>query len=118
VDVLERELETLEASLADRVVSLSQLEAELAEARSEHRAVTALGADRPDPPVEPTITSHLRFVLRSGGYTVTPCDGAPPEPGQRIEVDGEQFTVAKVGPSPMVGDQRSCAYLLLDVAGT
>jgi hypothetical protein len=117
VEALERELETLEASLADRVVSLSKLEAELAEARSEHRAVSALGAV-PHPPVEPTSSSHLRFVLGSGGYTVTPFDGAPPEPGERVEVDGNPFIVAKVAPSPLARDPRLCAYLLQDLPDT
>ena len=48
----------------------------------------------------------FRFVLRSGGYTVTPFDGEPPEPGQLVEIDGERFTVAKVGPSPLARDPR------------
>ena len=62
--------------------------------------------------------THLRFVLRAGGYTVTQCEGEPPEIGQLVELDGERFIVAKTGPSPFPYDRRPCAYLLVDVGPT
>ncbi len=116
VETLERELGTLEPALAERVVRLSELEAELAEARSEHEEVKAVGTDPPMRSAELSSRGHLRFVLRVGGYTMTECDGEPPQPGQPIELDGQRFTVAKVGPSPLPRDLRPCAYLMVENA--
>lgn len=116
VEGLERELETLEAALAERVVSLSELEHKLARARSEHEETNAVAAEpayRSAEP-EPLSTTHLRFVLRSGGYTVSECDGEPPQPGQVVDFEGQRFTVAKVAPSPLPRDHRPCVYLLVE----
>jgi hypothetical protein len=114
-EALERELETLEAGLARSVAGLSDLEAAVSQVRSEHDEVTAtLAAERPSVSVEVSDWGHLRFILRAGGYTVTSCDGDPPLPGQLIELDGERFTVAKIGRSPFPSDSRPCAYLLVE----
>jgi len=111
---LERELETLEAALAERVVSLSDLEHKLAEARSEHEEASAAAAEPPSRSAEQLNPTHLRFVLRSGGYTVTESDGQPPRPGEVVEFEGQRFTVAKVAPSPLPRDLRPCVYLLVE----
>ena len=117
VETLEQELETLEAALARRVAGLSELEATVSQVRSEHEEVataTAIATDRPYLPAGSPSLGHLRFVLRAGSYTVSPSDGEPPEPGQRVEVDGERFFVAKIGRSPFPSDPRPCAYLLVE----
>ena len=115
VETLEQELETLEAALARRVAGLSELEATVSQVRSEHEEVrAAVVADHPYSPAGSSSLGHLRFVLRAGSYTVSPSDGEPPEPGQRVEVDGERFFVAKIGLSPFPSDPRPCAYLLVE----
>ncbi len=114
-EALERERRNLEAALSQRVAGLSALETKLARARSEHEDAKAV---EPDPPYRAAATSsstHLRFVVRAGGYTVSECDGELPRVGQVIEVDGERFVVSKTGPSPLPSDPRSCAYLLVEL---
>ena len=115
VETLEQELETLEAALARRVAGLSAIEANLAQVRSEHEDVKTVAPDRPYLGAESASLTHLRFVLRAGGYTVTECEGELPDIGQSVELDGERFIVAKTGPSPFPYDRRACAYLLVDV---
>jgi len=112
VETLERELDTIGAALAQRVGRLAQLEAELVQAGVELAPQKTEAVEVPYPSEEPRGSSHLRFVLRAGGYTVSDCDGAPPKPGEIIEIDGERFAVAKIGRSPFPGDRRPCAYLL------
>ena len=117
VETLEQELETLEAALARRVAGLSELEATVSQVRSEHEDVrAAIATDHPNIAAESSSLGHLRFVLRAGSYTVLPCDGEPPVPGQLVELDGERFIVAKIGRSPLPSDPRPCAYLFLEAA--
>jgi hypothetical protein len=33
------------------------------------------------------------------------------ERGSAVEIEGDSYVVAKVGPSPLPGDARRCAYL-------
>jgi hypothetical protein len=55
---------------------------------------------------------HLLFVWTPGGYTLHERDGDPPGVGEEIEIDGRSERVTKVGPSPLPGDGRPCAFLL------
>jgi hypothetical protein len=54
---------------------------------------------------------HLRFVWTTQGYQLREREGDVPEVGSDVEEDGASFRVAKVGPSPLPGDTRLCAYL-------
>ena len=54
---------------------------------------------------------HLLFVWTTRGYELRERDGDPPEPGSTVEEDGRSLHVAKVGPSPLPGDPRPCAYV-------
>ena len=55
---------------------------------------------------------HLLFVWKPTGYELHEAPGEVPEPGTRLEPDGETtYVVSKVGPSPRPGDSRRCAYL-------
>jgi hypothetical protein len=84
--------------------------------------VRADAAHRPS--VEPTasehvesaelsIPSHLAFISSSQGYALAELDGPPPDLGQEIELPEQpgSFHVAKLGPSPLPNDPRTCAYL-------
>jgi hypothetical protein len=54
---------------------------------------------------------HLLFVWRPTGYVLEERDGDPPVVGAEVELDGDRQRVSKVGPSPLPGDPRLCAYL-------
>lgn len=54
---------------------------------------------------------HLLFVWKPSGYELVEQDGAAPMVGDAVELDGQQLRVIKLGPSPLPGDKRACAYL-------
>jgi hypothetical protein len=54
---------------------------------------------------------HLLFVWKTSGYELREQDGEVPSVGAEVELDGEALVVTKVGPSPLPGDARPCAYL-------
>ena len=55
---------------------------------------------------------HLLFVWKPSGYELRERDGEPPNVGDDVEEDDGRFRVNKVGPSPLPGDDRRCAYLV------
>ncbi|HLX31396.1 MAG TPA: hypothetical protein VKR79_01380 [Gaiellaceae bacterium] len=54
---------------------------------------------------------HLLFVWKPSGYELVEQDGEAPAVGSEVELDGVQFEVTKLAPSPLPGDKRACAYL-------
>ena len=54
---------------------------------------------------------HLLFVWKASGYELRERDGDAPAPGAQVEEDDSRYVVAKLGPSPLPGDDRVCAYL-------
>ena len=58
---------------------------------------------------------HLLFVWSPAGYELLSRAGAPPRLGDEVGVSGGPRVVTKVGPSPLPGDRRLCAFL--DAAG-
>jgi hypothetical protein len=60
------------------------------------------------------VTAHLLFVPTPERYLLVEREGAPPEPGDELELpeaDG-LFVVGKLGPAPFPGEARPCAFLL------
>jgi len=59
-------------------------------------------------------SSHLLFVPTPARYLLVERDGAPPEPGSRLDVADAPgpFVVTKVGAAPFPGESRPCAFLL------
>ena len=57
-------------------------------------------------------TSHLLFVPTPARYLLVEREGAPPEPGARLELEQGAFAVAKLGDAPFPGEDRPCAFLL------
>ena len=55
---------------------------------------------------------HLLFVWKPSGYELVEQQGDAPAVGAEVELDGSTLRVTKVGPSPLPGDRRSCAYLV------
>jgi hypothetical protein len=108
-------------SRLDRIhVELERLSRELAMAEDRSDG----DASRPEPvvdspvestaQVEPAISAHLLFVPRPSGYALLAQSGPLPAPGAKIALEelGDAFVVAKLGPAPLPGDTRRCAYLL------
>jgi len=58
-------------------------------------------------------SAHLLFVPTPERYLVLERDGAPPAPGDELELDDAQarLVVTKIGRSPYPDDRRPCAYL-------
>jgi len=54
-----------------------------------------------------TRRGYLLFVWSPTGYTLRDRDGEVPHVGDEVE---EGLVVTKVGPSPVPGDTRLCAY--------
>jgi hypothetical protein len=55
---------------------------------------------------------HLLFVWKPSGYELVERDGEPPAVGSSIDLGDRSEHVTKIGPSPLPGDRRPCAYLL------
>jgi hypothetical protein len=54
---------------------------------------------------------YLLFVWTPAGYEVQEAEGEVPSVGSEVEADGRTMRVAKIGASPLPGDDRPCAYL-------
>lgn len=54
---------------------------------------------------------YLVFVWKTSGYELAEREGEPPSPGSEVEESETRYVVSKVGPSPLPGDKRACAYL-------
>ncbi len=57
-------------------------------------------------------SSHLLFVPTPAQYLLVERDGAPPQPGARLELEQGAFAVTKLGGAPFPGEDRPCAFLL------
>jgi hypothetical protein len=57
--------------------------------------------------------TYLLFVWTPNGYELREQQGELPEPGAEIEVGEQRLRVTKIAPSPLPGDSRLCAYLML-----
>ncbi len=57
--------------------------------------------------------TYLLFVWTPNGYELREQQGELPETGGEIEVGEQRLRVAKIAPSPLPGDSRLCAYVML-----
>ena len=55
--------------------------------------------------------NYLAFVWTPAGYELHEQRGELPSVGSTVESNGKRWTVFKVAPSPLPGDNRPCAYL-------
>ena len=58
-------------------------------------------------------SGHLLFVWSPAGWKLQQRDGEPPAVGETVEADETVLRVSKLGPSPLPGDRRRCAYTQL-----
>ena len=56
---------------------------------------------------------HLLFVWSSNGWTLQQRDGDVPAVGSTVEANETLLRISKIGPSPLPGDHRLCAYTQL-----
>jgi hypothetical protein len=54
---------------------------------------------------------HVLFVWSPSGYALLSRAGEPPPVGSEVGISGGSRVVTKIGPSPLPGDRRPCAYL-------
>jgi hypothetical protein len=53
---------------------------------------------------------HLLLIWSPSGYTLREAEGEPPPLGHEFDDDGRTLVVTKIGPSPLPGDSRPCAF--------
>jgi hypothetical protein len=58
-----------------------------------------------------SVDGWVAFLGLPEGYRLVERDGAAPARGDRVEVEGTAFRVLRLGPSPLPGDRRRCAFL-------
>jgi len=112
------EARSLREQLAARERRLAESVAEIAMMNREHRALLQLverqfqleesATSVPETKAE---ASHVLFVPTATGYTLVEQDGGAPEAGDVVELDTGRFVVRRLGPSPLPGPRRRCAYL-------
>ena len=56
-------------------------------------------------------TPRLAFVPGTA-YRLVELDDTASISGRAIEIEGERYEIARIGPSPLPGDDRRCAYLV------
>lgn len=108
VELRRAALERREQTLAAREERVSAIEAR----QAEPDAVSVSG----DRPAEPVAGVELAFVPEDA-YRLVTLEHAELERGSTLEVDGKQYVVARIGPSPLHGDRRRCAYLVQGARG-
>jgi hypothetical protein len=57
-------------------------------------------------------SGYLLFVWSPAGWTMQERDGEAPPPGSTVEDGDRLLRVSRLGPSPLPGDRRRCAYTL------
>lgn len=57
--------------------------------------------------------SYLLFVWSASGWTLQERSGEPPSVGSKVAEGERLLKVSKIGPSPLPGDRRPCAYTQL-----
>jgi hypothetical protein len=68
-------------------------------------------APEPDVAPPPVQAGHVLFVSAPDGYRLFQRDGPPPDRGAALALDDSIFRVLRLGPSPLPGDRRRCAFV-------
>lgn len=136
LEARESDLTRLVRELAEREARLREEEDDLARRRSElgavelkraavdqREAALALREARVaaieertgngDAESPPDVRPHQLLAFVPGeAYSLVELTRPTPTPGERIEIEGEAYVVARVGRSPFPGDRRRCVYLV------
>ena len=54
---------------------------------------------------------YLLFIWKPTGYVLRERDGEVPSLGSVVDEEDGRMVVTRIGPSPLPGDDRRCAYL-------
>ncbi|MGH3136890.1 MAG: hypothetical protein ACRDPV_10415 [Gaiellaceae bacterium] len=123
-----REFTERESRLADQEAELARRRGELGavelrRAAVEQRELAVTGREErlteleSRPAVEAAATdtaqrfTELAFVP-GADYRLVEIDRSAFAPGEALELEGEEYVVARIGPSPLHRDPRRCAYLV------
>jgi hypothetical protein len=98
------------AELVERVVTLLD-NGELPPEPAAPPGGTAARSDNGVPAAAADAAPHLLFVPSADGYVLLERNGSAPAAGATADVDGVAFVVLRLGPSPLPGDRRRCAFL-------
>lgn len=112
VEYLQKEIELLKAELAARDDAIARLRTELGELRTKIMAKDDGSSD--EPPRDESPTRHVLFISQPTFYGLLERDGQVPELGSEVILSDsaeDRYRVCKVGPSPLPGDRRRCAFL-------
>ena len=90
----------------DGARGIDLLKTRVAEAEAELESVP--GEPGQDDETQP---GHVLFVWSPAGYALLTRAGEPPPVGSEVGVSGGLRVVTKIGPSPLPGDRRPCAFL-------
>jgi hypothetical protein len=99
VELKREAVERRERALADREAVIAEREAELAESASTRSDVASL------------------VFVPGALYRLAEIEPTPLIPGEAIELEGDPYEVARIGPSPLPADIRRCAYLVRSSSG-
>ncbi|HUQ23117.1 MAG TPA: hypothetical protein VM049_08885 [Gaiellaceae bacterium] len=58
-------------------------------------------------------SGYVLFVWSPNGWTLQQRDGDTPAVGETVDAGPALLRVSKLGPSPLPGDRRRCAYTQL-----
>jgi hypothetical protein len=112
VERLQGEIASLKEELAARDDAIARLRMELGELRT--RTIGAADSSSGEQPPDKSATGHVLFISRPNFYGLLARDGQVPELGAEIILSDwaeGRYRVCKVGPSPLPGDRRRCAFL-------
>jgi hypothetical protein len=117
LSVREERLGEAEVELARRREELGAVELKRAAVERRERAVEeregALAGRETETAsaVQAGVAAPLVLFVPGPGYRIRELRDVSVEQGALLEVDGEQFVVTRIGPSPLPRDRRRCAYL-------
>jgi hypothetical protein len=111
------EVADLRRQVSERDRELAESVSEMAKMSREHRALLQLverqlaDEERGAAPVQER--THVLFVPSASGYTLVEREGVAPAVGAFVELTEPRgsFVVRRLGPSPLPGPKRRCAYL-------
>lgn len=112
VEHLQGEIASLKAELAARDDAIARLRMELGELRT--RAIPTDDSSSGEQPGDDSATGHVLFISGPNFYGLLARGGRVPELGSEIILSDwaeGRYRVSKVGPSPLPGDRRRCAFL-------
>jgi len=107
---LDEAFPTLPAALSKAAMVMESEARRLWEAEAELDQPAAAEAPEAEETAEPD-PGYVLFVWSPAGYALLTRSGEPPPVGSEVGVSGGRLVVMKIGPSPLPGDRRRCAFL-------